>query len=104
MNAILAFHFYSGFPIWISFGDSVIFLVAPHLVACLFFWKKRTIPGVVPKEDGGMWPTIDLKPFNKSLLDPPHFASAASSDDCGFFFCGILSTSTSKMPFPVVDI
>ena len=28
---------------------------------------------VVPKKDGGMRPVINLKPFNKSCLDPPHF-------------------------------
>ena len=27
----------------------------------------------MPKKDGGMRPVINLKPFNKSCLDPPHF-------------------------------
>ena len=28
---------------------------------------------LVPKKDGGMRPIINLKPFNKTFLDPPHF-------------------------------
>ena len=28
---------------------------------------------VVPKKDGGLRPVINLKPFNKACLDPPHF-------------------------------
>ena len=28
---------------------------------------------VVPKKDGGLRPVINLKPFNKSCLTPPHF-------------------------------
>ena len=35
---------------------------------------------VVPKKDGGMRPIINLKPFNKTFLDPPHFKMEGPKD------------------------